>query len=66
MGIKDTSLDRYDLGKHSGEMNSLSLDHGVLTNVENCTQDDGYKYGVFTLLMTIMHHKGDNVYLPYS
>ena len=38
---------------------SSSLDHGVLKNVEICTQDDGYKCGVFTLLMMMMGHKGE-------
>ena len=30
-----------------------------MKNVENCTQDDGYNCGVFTLLMMMMRHKGE-------
>ena len=59
MGIKDVSLDGYNQGNDSENNNYSSLDRGILTNAENCSQDDGYNCGVFTLLVMMMRHKGD-------
>ena len=52
------NLDGFNQENHSKNTSS-SLDHGVLNNAENCTQDDGYNYGVFTLLMMMIRHKGE-------
>ena len=42
MGIKDTSLNGYKLGKDSVGNNFSSLNHGVVEDVGKCKQDDGY------------------------
>ena len=68
MGVKYTSLDGHNQWKHSEKGNSSSLDQGVLKNVKNCTQHDEYNYGVCTLLMTMVCHKGEIEHLqhPYT
>ena len=59
MGIKYTSLDGYNQVIDMDIINSSSLDHGFFKTAENCKQEDGYKCGVFSLLMMMMRSKGN-------
>ena len=59
MGVTGMGLDRYKQGFNRYPIISSTLDHRVLKTPENCTQEDGYNCGVFTLLMMMMGSKGE-------
>ena len=57
-GATDMNIDGYKEGVHKDLLISSTLDHGFLETPENCTQEDGFICGVFTLLMIMMGSKG--------
>ena len=59
MGVTVISLDGYKQGFDSDPIIFSTLDHGVLKTPENCTQEDGYNYSVFNLLIMMMGSKGE-------
>ena len=65
MGIKYMNLDGLKLSNESEDNKYLTLDHGVVENPGNCKQDDGYKCGVFTLLIIILLRNGENRYIQH-